>query len=224
MFVAVLPPQLCGATVTGSPSGCFAVGSFAIHESYVNVLTHAPFIVENKEELMVLQTNWEHTHPTEKQLYQWEPCLFLQVNELLWNADSTILAIWLEDLKVENSNPNSYGESTVWGSGSYTCLQMCLAVGIPLQVRKRWGGLPTALRPLCRLGRTGGSARAQSIFQAAVTGSGINGMLKLWALHKTWVPSHKGSSKNSRIDSFAWNLMLSFLVLGVVWHGLWAEG
>lgn len=47
-----------------------------------------------------------------------QPCLFLQVNEMLWNADSTILAIWLEDLKVENSNPNTYGESTPWGSGS----------------------------------------------------------------------------------------------------------
>lgn len=48
--------------------------------------------------------------------------MFLQVNELLWNADSTILAIWLEDLKVDNSNPNSYGENTMRGSGFYSCL------------------------------------------------------------------------------------------------------
>ncbi|KAM9587121.1 elongator complex protein 1 isoform 3-T3 [Morphnus guianensis] len=37
----------------------------------------------------------------------------VKVNELLWNADSTILAIWLEDLKVENSNPNSYDKVLV---------------------------------------------------------------------------------------------------------------
>ncbi|XP_069632467.1 elongator complex protein 1 isoform X3 [Haliaeetus albicilla] len=37
----------------------------------------------------------------------------VKVNELLWNVDSTILAIWLEDLKVENSNPNSYDKVLV---------------------------------------------------------------------------------------------------------------
>ncbi|NXA13966.1 ELP1 protein, partial [Sapayoa aenigma] len=41
----------------------------------------------------------------------------VKVNELLWNADSTILAIWLEDLKVENSNPNSYVQ--LWTMGNY---------------------------------------------------------------------------------------------------------
>ncbi|XP_054667124.1 elongator complex protein 1 isoform X2 [Grus americana] len=41
----------------------------------------------------------------------------VKVNELLWNADSTILAIWLEDLKVENSNPNSYVQ--LWTTGNY---------------------------------------------------------------------------------------------------------
>ncbi|NWI65046.1 ELP1 protein, partial [Todus mexicanus] len=41
----------------------------------------------------------------------------LQVNELLWNADSTILAIWLEDLKVENSTPNTYVQ--LWTTGNY---------------------------------------------------------------------------------------------------------
>uniref|UniRef100_A0A8D0FPN4 Elongator complex protein 1 n=1 Tax=Strix occidentalis caurina TaxID=311401 RepID=A0A8D0FPN4_STROC len=41
----------------------------------------------------------------------------VKVNELLWNADSTILAIWLEDLKVENSNTNSYVQ--LWTTGNY---------------------------------------------------------------------------------------------------------
>ncbi|NXS51860.1 ELP1 protein, partial [Brachypteracias leptosomus] len=41
----------------------------------------------------------------------------VKVNELLWNADSTILAIWLEDLKVEDSNPNSYVQ--LWTTGNY---------------------------------------------------------------------------------------------------------
>ncbi|XP_057276715.1 elongator complex protein 1 isoform X3 [Pezoporus wallicus] len=41
----------------------------------------------------------------------------VKVNELLWNADSTILAIWLEDLKVDNSNPSSYVQ--LWTTGNY---------------------------------------------------------------------------------------------------------
>ncbi|KAM4637762.1 elongator complex protein 1 isoform 2-T2 [Amazona ochrocephala] len=41
----------------------------------------------------------------------------VKVNELLWNADSTILAVWLEELKVDNSNPNSYVQ--LWTTGNY---------------------------------------------------------------------------------------------------------
>ncbi|KAL2294004.1 hypothetical protein Nmel_007714 [Mimus melanotis] len=41
----------------------------------------------------------------------------VKVNEMLWNADSTILAIWLEDLKVEDSNPNTYVQ--LWTTGNY---------------------------------------------------------------------------------------------------------
>ncbi|XP_048147277.1 elongator complex protein 1 isoform X2 [Corvus hawaiiensis] len=41
----------------------------------------------------------------------------VKVNEMLWNADSTILAIWLEDLKVENSNTNTYVQ--LWTTGNY---------------------------------------------------------------------------------------------------------
>ncbi|NXY14657.1 ELP1 protein, partial [Atrichornis clamosus] len=41
----------------------------------------------------------------------------VKVNEILWNADSTILAIWLEDLRVGNSNPNSYVQ--LWTTGNY---------------------------------------------------------------------------------------------------------
>ncbi|NWV28947.1 ELP1 protein, partial [Origma solitaria] len=41
----------------------------------------------------------------------------VKVNEMLWNADSTILAIWLEDLKVENFNPNTYVQ--LWTTGNY---------------------------------------------------------------------------------------------------------
>ncbi|XP_032061970.1 elongator complex protein 1 [Aythya fuligula] len=41
----------------------------------------------------------------------------VKVNELLWNADSTVLAIWLEELKTENSNPNSYVQ--LWTTGNY---------------------------------------------------------------------------------------------------------
>ncbi|RLW00037.1 hypothetical protein DV515_00009225 [Chloebia gouldiae] len=41
----------------------------------------------------------------------------VKVKEMLWNADSTILAIWLEDLKVENSNPKTYVQ--LWTTGNY---------------------------------------------------------------------------------------------------------
>ncbi|NXT69938.1 ELP1 protein, partial [Chaetops frenatus] len=41
----------------------------------------------------------------------------VKVNEMLWNADSTVLAIWVEDLKVENSNPNTYVQ--LWTTGNY---------------------------------------------------------------------------------------------------------
>ncbi|NXC44125.1 ELP1 protein, partial [Penelope pileata] len=41
----------------------------------------------------------------------------VKVNELLWNADSTVLAIWLEELKTVNSNPNSYVQ--LWTTGNY---------------------------------------------------------------------------------------------------------
>uniref|UniRef100_A0A8B9TK49 Elongator complex protein 1 n=1 Tax=Anas platyrhynchos TaxID=8839 RepID=A0A8B9TK49_ANAPL len=41
----------------------------------------------------------------------------VKVNELLWNADSTVLAIWLEELKTENSNPSSYVQ--LWTTGNY---------------------------------------------------------------------------------------------------------
>ncbi|NWZ66404.1 ELP1 protein, partial [Acrocephalus arundinaceus] len=41
----------------------------------------------------------------------------VKVNEMLWNADSTILAIWLEDLKVEKSNTNTYVQ--LWTTGNY---------------------------------------------------------------------------------------------------------
>ncbi|XP_035418910.1 elongator complex protein 1 isoform X1 [Cygnus atratus] len=41
----------------------------------------------------------------------------VKVNELLWNADSTVLAIWLEELKTEKSNPNSYVQ--LWTTGNY---------------------------------------------------------------------------------------------------------
>uniref|UniRef100_A0A8C7EDY3 Elongator complex protein 1 n=1 Tax=Nothoprocta perdicaria TaxID=30464 RepID=A0A8C7EDY3_NOTPE len=42
----------------------------------------------------------------------------VKINELLWNADSTILAIWLEDLKKdENCNPNCYVQ--LWTTGNY---------------------------------------------------------------------------------------------------------
>ncbi|NXA41013.1 ELP1 protein, partial [Eudromia elegans] len=42
----------------------------------------------------------------------------VKVKELLWNADSTILAVWLEDLKKdENCNPNCYVQ--LWTTGNY---------------------------------------------------------------------------------------------------------
>ncbi|NXY46754.1 ELP1 protein, partial [Ceuthmochares aereus] len=41
----------------------------------------------------------------------------VKVNELLWNTDSTILAVWLEDLKVESSSTNSYVQ--LWTTGNY---------------------------------------------------------------------------------------------------------
>ncbi|XP_060092966.1 elongator complex protein 1 [Heteronotia binoei] len=42
----------------------------------------------------------------------------VKVNELLWNSDSTILAIWLEDLKNEiNSQPKTYVQ--LWTTGNY---------------------------------------------------------------------------------------------------------
>ncbi|NWV00667.1 ELP1 protein, partial [Upupa epops] len=41
----------------------------------------------------------------------------IKVNELLWNSDSTILAVWLEDLKAEGSNSNSYVQ--LWTTGNH---------------------------------------------------------------------------------------------------------
>uniref|UniRef100_A0A669QRK3 Elongator complex protein 1 n=1 Tax=Phasianus colchicus TaxID=9054 RepID=A0A669QRK3_PHACC len=41
----------------------------------------------------------------------------VKVNELTWNADSTVLAVWLEELKTVNSNPNSYVQ--LWTTGNY---------------------------------------------------------------------------------------------------------
>lgn len=41
----------------------------------------------------------------------------VKVNELIWNADSTVLAVWLEELKTVNSNPNSYVQ--LWTTGNY---------------------------------------------------------------------------------------------------------
>ncbi|NXM09600.1 ELP1 protein, partial [Tyrannus savana] len=41
----------------------------------------------------------------------------VKVNELLWNADSTVLAVWLEDLKVEKSSPSTYVQ--LWTTGNY---------------------------------------------------------------------------------------------------------
>ncbi|POI33793.1 hypothetical protein CIB84_002455 [Bambusicola thoracicus] len=41
----------------------------------------------------------------------------VKVNELIWNADSTVLAVWLEELKTVNSNPNSYVQ--LWTTRNY---------------------------------------------------------------------------------------------------------
>ncbi|XP_067409412.1 elongator complex protein 1 [Emydura macquarii macquarii] len=42
----------------------------------------------------------------------------VKVNELLWNSDSTVLAVWLEDLKKENSSEtNTYVQ--LWTVGNY---------------------------------------------------------------------------------------------------------
>ncbi|XP_047675871.1 elongator complex protein 1 [Tachysurus fulvidraco] len=42
----------------------------------------------------------------------------VKVKELLWNSDSTVLAVWLEDLIPEvNSNPNTYIQ--LWTEGNY---------------------------------------------------------------------------------------------------------
>lgn len=43
-----------------------------------------------------------------------EECLYLgQVKELLWNSDSTVLAVWMEDLKAENGHPNTYSKMKI---------------------------------------------------------------------------------------------------------------
>nr|XP_056704911.1 elongator complex protein 1 [Euleptes europaea] len=42
----------------------------------------------------------------------------VKVNELLWNSDSMVLAVWLEDLKTEiNSQPKTYVQ--LWTTGNY---------------------------------------------------------------------------------------------------------
>lgn len=47
-------------------------------------------------------------------------CLFLvQVRELLWNSDSTVLAVWMEDLKAENGHPNTYSKMKIKQSVLY---------------------------------------------------------------------------------------------------------
>lgn len=41
----------------------------------------------------------------------------VKVRELLWNSDSTVLAVWMEDLKAENGHPNTYIH--LWTVGNY---------------------------------------------------------------------------------------------------------
>lgn len=41
----------------------------------------------------------------------------VKVKELLWNSDSTVLAVWMEDLKAENDQPNTYIQ--LWTVGNY---------------------------------------------------------------------------------------------------------
>ncbi|XP_044161324.1 elongator complex protein 1 isoform X1 [Bufo gargarizans] len=41
----------------------------------------------------------------------------VQVRELLWNSDSTVLAVWLQDLGKEGSKPNTYVQ--LWVAGNY---------------------------------------------------------------------------------------------------------
>ncbi|XP_056425712.1 elongator complex protein 1 isoform X3 [Hyla sarda] len=41
----------------------------------------------------------------------------IQVRELLWNSDSTVLAVWLQDIEKEGSKPNTYVQ--LWVVGNY---------------------------------------------------------------------------------------------------------
>lgn len=41
----------------------------------------------------------------------------VQVRELLWNSDSTVLAVWLQDIEKEGSRPNTYVQ--LWVVGNY---------------------------------------------------------------------------------------------------------
>ncbi|XP_057205981.1 elongator complex protein 1 [Triplophysa rosa] len=41
----------------------------------------------------------------------------VKVRELLWNSESTVLAVWMEDLKAENGQPNTYIQ--LWTVGNY---------------------------------------------------------------------------------------------------------
>ncbi|XP_073202116.1 elongator complex protein 1 isoform X4 [Lepidochelys kempii] len=77
-----------------------------------------------------------------------------KVNELLWNLDSTILAVWLEDLKKEkNSGTNTYVQ--LWTVGNYHWyLKQSLHFGSAEKsqlVSLRWDPeIPRRLHALCR--------------------------------------------------------------------------
>ncbi|XP_028367280.1 elongator complex protein 1 isoform X2 [Phyllostomus discolor] len=78
----------------------------------------------------------------------------VKVNDLLWNADSTVLAVWLEDLqREENSAPKTYVQ--LWTVGNYHWyLKQCLpfsACGKSKIVSLMWDPVtPYRLHILCQ--------------------------------------------------------------------------
>ncbi|MEE6508366.1 hypothetical protein FKM82_020719, partial [Ascaphus truei] len=67
----------------------------------------------------------------------------VKVNELLWNSDSTVLAIWLQDLEKDGSKPNTYVNGHVTSLCYSSKTKTCVLQTADGQIWKYLWALPT---------------------------------------------------------------------------------
>lgn len=87
-----------------------------------NGLLHGDFTLPfDKEQVKVNHPSSLHRRSERRlDVVMNKECLYLvKVRELLWNSDSTVLAVWMEDLKAENGHPNTYSKMKIKPSVLY---------------------------------------------------------------------------------------------------------